>query len=305
MNRIDRLFGILLLLQSKRHIRAEDIAGKYEISERTVYRDMSALMQLGVPIISQAGEGYSIVEGYYLPPLIFTIEEAKAVFLGIKMLQSSGNLPEEAEEAITKLNTALPDRLMREIAPLIDKIDFLIEPGKYDLNTPYVVEIQQAIQQQQVLHIRYTGWGNKGTSERQIEPVKLTYGNKTWYIHAYCRLRNNMRSFRINRIEKLQILAEVFNTTHHQLEDTSEETKIEVKIAFSEAIIRSVRERQHYSFAGESRENKRYILLYRVHVFSEIRSWLMGWGAEAEILSPETLREEIRTEVKKMLSLLT
>ncbi len=226
MNRIDRLFGILLLLQSKRHIRAEDIAGKYEISERTVYRDMSALMQLGVPIISQAGEGYSIVEGYYLPPLIFTIEEAKAVFLGIKMLQSSGNLPEEAEEAITKLNTALPDRLMREIAPLIDKIDFLIEPGKYDLNTPYVVEIQQAIQQQQVLHIRYTGWGNKGTSERQIEPVKLTYGNKTWYIHAYCRLRNNMRSFRINRIENCKswqkfLIQHIINWKTHQRKQKS------------------------------------------------------------------------------------
>jgi len=306
MNRIDRLFGILLLLQAKRHIRAEDIAAKYEISERTVYRDMSALMQLGVPIISQAGEGYSLLEGYYLPPLIFTTDEAKALFLGVKMLQSSGNLPEQAQEALIKLKTALPDRLLKEIDPLIEKIDFLIKPGQYDLNTPYLLEIQQAIREQKVIHLRYTGWRNKGTSERDIEPIKLSYGNNTWYVSAHCRLRNDMRSFRVDRIEELQVLSEKFSTEHHQAdEEDSDEAQIEVKIAFSNAIVRWVRERQHYSFVSEKWDGDKLIMSYQLHTLSEIRSWIMGWGSNAEVLSPDELRQQIREEARKMLSLLT
>ncbi|MEO1644319.1 MAG: YafY family protein [Chloroflexota bacterium] len=307
MNRIDRLFGILLLLQAKRRIRAEDIASKYEISERTVYRDMSALMQLGVPIISQAGEGYSLVEGYYLPPLIFTTDEAKALFLGVKMLHQSGNLQYAADSAMTKLKTALPERLLRDIDPLIEKIDFMIEPNAYDLETPYLVEIQTAIEQQKVLRIRYTGYKQTDITERYIEPIKLTHGNQTWYIRAHCRLRNAMRSFRLERIEHLQILDEIFDASHHVKESdepVSEQT-IQVQIAFPKNSLRWVRERQHYGFTHEDRTPEGAIMHYDVHALSEIRAWVLGWGAQGEVLSPQALRVEIREEAKKLADLLT
>lgn len=306
MNRIDRLFGILLLLQAKPLIRAEDIARKYEVSDRTIYRDMSALMQLGVPIISQSGEGYSLVEGYYLPPLIFTTDEAKALFLGVKMLQQSGNLPKDADDALTKLKAALPSRILRDLDPLVDKIDFLIEPGQYDLNTPYLVEIQDAIKNQKVLQIDYVGFGKRGRSERAIEPIKLTFGNNTWYIRAHCRLRDDMRSFRIDRIEQLTLLDEQFDTKRHQITEKDDtEPLIQVQIRFSQAILRWVRERQHYSFIGEKLIDSGSIMSYEVHVLSEIRAWLMGWGSQAEVLSPLELRTQIREEAQKLLSLLT
>ncbi len=96
MNRVDRLFAILLLLQHKRRIRAHDLAESFEVSERTIYRDMEALSESGVPLYGTPGEGYELMEGYFVPPLLFTPAEANALFLSAKMLMSytTGELPQ-------------------------------------------------------------------------------------------------------------------------------------------------------------------------------------------------------------------
>jgi predicted DNA-binding transcriptional regulator YafY len=94
MNRIDRLFGILLILQNQPRVRAQDLAERFEVSKRTIYRDITALSEMGVPIVSLPGEGYELMEGFYLPSLIFTDDEAIALFLGARLLiqQAAGAL---------------------------------------------------------------------------------------------------------------------------------------------------------------------------------------------------------------------
>lgn len=93
MNRIDRLFGILLQLQSKKRVHSKEMATAFEVSERTIFRDIAALIEMGVPIITEWGEGYELMEGFYLPPLIFTPDEASSLFLGARILsrQAAGN----------------------------------------------------------------------------------------------------------------------------------------------------------------------------------------------------------------------
>jgi predicted DNA-binding transcriptional regulator YafY len=116
MNRTDRLFGIALQLQSASVVRARDLAAAFEVSERTIYRDMQALSELGVPIVATPGEGYSLAEGYYLPPLIFTTDEAAALFLSAQLLssQATGKLQHDVSEATKKIR--LRACLIREVS---------------------------------------------------------------------------------------------------------------------------------------------------------------------------------------------
>ena len=102
MNRVDRLFAITLLLQARRKIRARDLAEKFEINKRTIYRDMAALSESGVPIVSTPGEGYELIEGYYLPPLLFTPSEAAALFLSAHFLiaNATGRVPKDAQAGL-------------------------------------------------------------------------------------------------------------------------------------------------------------------------------------------------------------
>jgi predicted DNA-binding transcriptional regulator YafY len=299
MNRIDRLFGILLLLQTQRKLRAEDIAARYEITQRTVYRDMAALMQLGVPIVAQAGEGYSILDGYFLPPLVFTPDEAKAVFLGIKMLEASGNFQKEAADTIAKLQTAIPAQLHKQIAPLVQAIEFYSEKRRFDLYNPMLLTLQRAIQEKRVLHLSYLGWDETVALERQIEALRLMYNEGTWYLNAYCRLRQDMRSFRLERIQDLKLLQEKFSRDYQP--PATEVPNLQVSIRFPSRSLQRVLERQHYGFVSELKEADASIFHYQIHSLSEIRAWVLGWGADVEVIAPEELRQEIRKEAEKWL----
>lgn len=304
MNRIDRLFNILLLLQNKRIIRAQDLAAKFEISERTVYRDIAALSEMGVPIISQAGEGYSLVEGYYLPPLIFTPGEAKAAFLGVRMLIASGNLPEEGAKLLQKLTAALPQPLLQEVSRQADAIEFYIPPAKFDLADPLLQTLQQAIIEKRVLFIHYYSFSENHSSIRKIEPHGLTYGNGVWYVRAFCRLRQGIRAFRLDRIEKWQLLSEHFVPTSSATD--SSPTYQQVQVRFSSTVARWVGERQHYACIEESSlKDGSLLVTYRLERLDEIANWLLGWGAAAEVLSPPELRQQILEEAQKLVRLLT
>lgn len=300
MNRIDRLFGTLLLLQSRRLVRAQDIAAHYEISERTVYRDISALMQMGVPVVSQAGEGYRLIDGYFLPPLIFTPDEASQLFLGIKMLESAGNDSAALTAVREKILAILPDRTSRQAMPLVDAIAFYFEQNRFDLNMPHLPELQHAIFDKHPVHILYRNWDSNEGTDRTIEPFRLMYNTKAWYVVAYCRLREAVRSFRLQRIEALTVLPQHFSTEH--IESPQAAPQIEVIVRFDESVLRQVREAQHYAFV---KDVEAQVLLYRVHTLEEIRSWLFGWGARAEVLAPDALRQFIREEARKLISLLT
>ena len=304
MNRIDRLFAITLLLQAKRRVRAIDLAKKFEVSERTIYRDMMALNESGVPIAAMPGEGYELVEGYYLPPLLFTEQEAAALFLGAHLLTShaTGRLPDEVEKALTKLTVALPKNLREEMKHLTEVIHFIAPNLKFDLNEPRLSAIQKAINEHNVIWVKYHSHSRDEVTEREIEPHRLFYYNNAWFFSGYCRLRKDMRSFRLSRMDDLKIMKEKF--TPREIARKMEEQFI-VRIRFSEDQARWVRERQHYGYFTETKDKRGIIMHYKLNSILEIKNWLLAWGASAEALEPETLRNEIRLEIEKMRALLT
>lgn len=306
MNRIDRLFAILLILQNEPRIRAQDLAEKFEISKRTIYRDITALSEMGVPIVSLPGEGYELMEGFYLPPLIFTDDEAMALFLGARLLiqQAAGALTLKAEQALAKISVALPKETRQRVESLTGIIGFITPQDRFNLDEPQLITLQQAIQKQRAIHIRYHSYNRNETTEREVEPHQLFYADGAWYVSGYCRLRQGLRSFRLSRIEKLTLQADTF-VKHLLIEPEIE--LVTVQIRFSEAVARWVRERQHYAFQMEEvlPNQQGVIMTYHMGSTSEIVPWVLSWGAAAEVLIPQDLREQLRQEAVKLVNMLT
>jgi len=300
MNRLDRLLAILLVLQRRKLVRAEDLAARFEISKRTVYRDVAALSEMGVPVVAQPGEGYSLMEGYFLPPLLFTSDEAAALFLGAKWLaaQATGKLPASTEGALTKLAHVLPQQTLRKVERFTDVLHFFVIQKPFNLDDPTLADFQQAINEQRAVQITYHSLQRDETTTRVIEPAELTYGDGAWYVNGYCRLRQEARSFRFNRIEQYKLLPEQF--TPRSVAAPPAEV-ITVVVRFAPEMIRWVQERQHYAFVRQKGD----CLIYQVHTLQEIQSWLFGWGTAAEVLEPETLRSAMRAEAKRLFEMLT
>ena len=306
MNRIDRLFAILLQLQRRSRLRGSDLAQQFGISKRTVYRDISALMEMGVPIISLPGEGYELEKGYFLPPLLFTPDEAQAVFLGTQMLreQAKGHLVDAAEQALIKVSQVLPPPTKHQVEQLTAVVKFYVQNRQFDLDDRRVLEILTAVQEQRVLWMRYFSYNRERWSEREIEPHNLMYSDGSWYVDGYCRLRDAHRSFRVQRISDLRLLSETFDP---RVVTNNEREIIEVEIRFTEGSIRWVRERQHYGFVKETAvsQTDEIICTYAIHDLREIIPWLLSWGEDAEVLKPDELRQQLATKVKKLLEKLT
>src|SRR5688572_6330076 len=184
MNRVDRLFGILLQLQHRRRVRAQDLAAIFEVSERTVYRDMTALSEVGVPIVALPGEGYELMEGYYLRPLVFTPDEAGALSLAAQMFlsQASGRVAAGAQHALAKLTAVLPPATHQQVDVLVKMVQFALPPTRFSLDDKRLSVFQQAISEQRRVFLRYHSYARDETTERVVEPLRLTFSGKAWYL---------------------------------------------------------------------------------------------------------------------------
>jgi predicted DNA-binding transcriptional regulator YafY len=298
MNRIDRLFAMLLVLQTRDLVRAEDLARRFEVSVRTVYRDMSALSEMGIPLVALPGEGYALMEGYFLPPLVFTPEEAAALMLGARLLalQARGGLPAAADSAIAKLAHVLPKASRAQVERWTEIIRFYAEHSSFDLSDRRLVDLQTAILARRAVQITYTPYQSTTTTVRVIEPVHLTYADGAWYVSAYCRLRQGQRSFRVNRIERYRVLRETF-APRGAVETV--QPVIEVRVRFAPEYVRWVQERQHYAYVTDEGD----AMVYQVHDLREIQTWLFGWGRAVEVLAPADLRQMLVAEARRLVEL--
>lgn len=301
MNRIDRLFALTLQLQRKPLVTAKELAVLFGLSERTIYRDMQALIEIGLPIASMPGEGYRLLDSYRLPPLMLKQEEAIALFISGKMLQKSsiGETADAIEQALGKLYAVLPELQKKEVTTLASLIDFYPMPHAFDWNDTQLRQILEAARDKRVVSIRYQRYMSDEVTQREIEPEALTFSDGAWYISAYCRLRQAMRSFRLSRVLFMQVKDEVFTRA---MPYEAAQTTIEVRIRFGAEVLRTVHERQHYGFR---RQESDLIFVYAIHDLAEIRDWVLAFGSHAEVLTPSKLREWIVQEVHKMISLLT
>lgn len=304
MNRVDRLLGYLLVFQNHDLVRAQDLATRFEVSERTVYRDIEALYEVGVPLVGMPGEGYQLMPGYYLPPVMFTAEEAQALFLAMALLTGltePGPTHDAAETASEKVRVILPKTTLAQIEALQAVVGFYnMGRHKLNLDSPIFHQLQQAIQQQRVVTLRYHSKEQNEQTERTVEPLGLAYLDHVWVLTAWCRLRRGQRTFRLDRIDRLTVSRERFPARaveHNSHPETSETIILQVDAA----VARWVREAQHFAFSHETTTADGAILMhYRMRDQERFLSWILQWGASVEIHAPIALRHAMQKQIQTL-----
>jgi len=208
MRRADRLFEIIQHMRRKPTVRARELADALEVSERTIYRDVQDLMASGVPIEGEAGIGYVLRAGYDLPPLMFKEQEIEALVLGARMVESWGDseLAVAATDAIAKIEAVIPDRLRGYMAntALLAPSAYGIEPIRCDLGA-----LRRAVRSQLKVRFHYNDVLRQ-RSERTVRPLSLAFFGPVWLLAAWCELRVDFRTFRLDRMEDFEVTGERF-----------------------------------------------------------------------------------------------
>jgi predicted DNA-binding transcriptional regulator YafY len=321
MNRTDRLLAIVLELQGKRWRRAEDLAETFETSKRTIYRDMLALGEAGVPIVSIPGRGYSLVEGYFLPPVSFSADEATILLLGSDVMAQSfdAHYQAVAQSASRKILGVLPDTQRETVESLRERIQFISGA------TAARPDIQQQLEKLQRLrsaivesrrvrfdyHTRYTARTgaappsvSAASTPRVVDPYSLAHVGQSWYLTGYCHTRRGLRTFRLERIENLTTLPETFErpaAVRLNPRLRQEAPQLTVRAVFAPEIARWVRESPSYFTLAMDDTPDGLLVTLAVRDLSEISQWLLGWGRHVRILEPAALRHLLAKEAAAML----
>ncbi|MEW7278248.1 YafY family protein [Aquimarina sp. 2201CG1-2-11] len=209
--RLSRLTAILTQLQSKRIVTAKQLAERHNVSIRTIYRDIRTLEKSGIPVVTEEGKGYSIMEGYHLPPVVFTEEEANALITVEQLVikNKDQSLVQNVSSAIEKIKSILRYSQKGSADLLADRIYFGGN-NKQEKTSNNLMQIQSAIIHYRLLKMEYQSLENKQTT-RNIEPFAIYSINGDFLLIAFCRLRNDFRHFRIDLIEKITTENDTFN----------------------------------------------------------------------------------------------
>ena len=215
MNRIDRLFGIATLLQSKKYVPAEKIAEKFKISIRTVYRDVKALCEQGIPVSFEQHKGYFIVQGYFLPPVSFTSEEASAILLmeGLVNSFADKSIKTHYSNLLNKVKAVMRSSQKEKLELLNSKIKLQL-PACTINDFEYLSSLQESITSKTMVVLDYKN-NKEEVSKRQVEPIGLIFYAFSWHLIAWCHIRNDYRDFKVSRILKVTSLGTPFKKTDH------------------------------------------------------------------------------------------
>ena len=297
MNRIDRLHAILTHLQSKKRVTAQEVADRFNISLRTVYRDVKALEESGVPVIGEAGSGYTIMEGYRLPPVMFTQEEASALLLGAKLAEhlSDASIKKHFNAALFKIKAVLRTTDKEHMDQLNDNIAVLSRLPADDSAGRYLVELQKALGDKREVHIRYQS-GEDAVTERSLDPIGLCHYGQAWHLIGWCKLRNNYRDFRVSRIQHLEILDKTFEPDTHPSLQEYLQTMIntsdlqEVVVRFNKTAARHLgNQKYYYGYVREEVKDDQVFMYYVTSSLEYFGRWLLMYTHYVTIESPEAL----------------
>lgn len=299
MNRIDRLHAILTHLQSKKRVTAQEIADRFNMSLRTVYRDIKALDESGVPVIGEAGSGYTIMEGYRLPPVMFTQEEAAALLLGGKLAahMTDASVKKHFETALFKIKAVLRTTDKEQMDMLSDHIEIIRSRiSEEEAPSQHLTALQKAIADKRSIFILYHSNYNEEVSERIIEPIGLCHYSANWHLIGWCRLRNGYRDFRVSRIKRLQLKDEQFDISiHPSLQDyiktmASSHALHEVVLRFDKDVVKYMQNQKYwYGFVREEEENDFIRMHFVTGSLQGLARWLLMFTNAVRVESPDTL----------------
>lgn len=305
MNRTDRLLAIVLELQGKGQRRAEDLATTFETSKRTIYRDVQALCEAGVPVTAVPGQGYSLVEGYFLPPLSFSTDEASMLLLGSGFVAE--NFDEEyraaAQSAARKIESVLPEKLRQEVQERHSSIRLVAQAGGASANLKL---LRRAVVERRTVAFSYYARhnGSEPPRSREADPYGLVFYDKAWYMAAYCHLRHEIRRFRLDRINQPVLTAKIFRRpADFKLEQGQSQSDrlITLRVLFDRAVARWVKETRYFYVVAEEETEAGLLVTLQVRQEDDAINWLLGWGRQARVLEPASLQARLREEAAAIL----
>lgn len=301
LKKLDRVTAILTQLQSKPIVRAQDLAEKFEVSVRTIYRDVKTLENAGIPIVGEAGSGYSLMDGYKLPPVMFTKEEVLSFITAEKLMQkflhqSLGNHYQTAIEKVRSVLKYSDRNLIQNIEKQIDIYNYY--PKTEDTIKNIIPTILESIAEKRQLTLEYETVDAK-ISKRTVEVVGVFFEFNFWYIMAFCTLRNDFRQFRVDRILKIMKTENPFLQEYGQINDYRRHgngNKTRVRLLVDKKIVSHLaNSKKYYGLIQENDTENGVEMIFETDWIKDgFPRWLITFADYAEILEPESLKITMR-----------
>ncbi len=304
--RTERLFATILLLQNRPNMTSRDLADHFGVSRRTIFRDLRALSESGVPLTYSEGGGYEILEGYQLPPLMLTAREAATLLVGTEFmrLQSDASLREDAGEVSLKIRSVLP----REIREYVDRLseNTVLDPywshavqsegeesGKW-------FKLSEAVARSRKVIMEYFVASRQELTQRRVDPLGLVYYTDHWNLIAFDHLREEIRNFRLDRIEEMFVLTERFERpdgfdlqTYLEGEGRSSDPHA-IQLSFSAAVFPRVRSQIPARIDDERQRGDKVEVDFTFENLGYLAGWLLRFGADVSVIAPKALVERHR-----------
>lgn len=306
MNRIDRLTAIIIFLQGRKFVPIEELADRYSISERTAYRDLRALEEAGVPIGNEPGKGYFILRGFHLPPVMFDKKEAMALLAAERLMQrwSNSELGRSYHSALDKIRSTLPGDEKEYFETMDEHIrnyyHFEVEaPQPQDQIFSF---LQNAIFKKEVISVKYKRQYGDEVTSRDIEPFGLLVMGRNWYLAGWCRLREDYRTFRLDRFESYKTTGDLIDSsTGHSLKDFydlrlhKEKELKEVAILVNKKMARMIGDQKHWhGWAWENITGEGVEMTFLTPSINYTAHWLISLGTNVQVIRSVEMKKRLR-----------
>lgn len=304
MNRIDRISAILIQLQSRKIVKAQDISSRFNISLRTVYRDIRTLEEAGVPVIGEAGVGYSLVDGYRLPPIMFTKDEAASFITAEKFIEqhTDSYTEENYKSAVFKIKAVLRSAekdYLETISENIEVVRSYYAPVQNKSHN-HIQNILAGISQKNVIHLDYFANHSQQDTSRFVEAIGIFYMGNYWYLIAFCQLRNDYRNFRLDRIKKITQTDKAFKKEHPPLKNflkqmNKEEKLTTIVLKSDRDVLRYFGDQKYYNgFISQKAIGDKIEMTFLTASIEGFARWIIMFGDSVTIVSPNELKGRVK-----------
>lgn len=300
--KVDRLVSIIMILLDKKRIGAQELADIFEVSPRTIYRDIDAINMAGIPVrgASGVGGGFEIMQEYKVDKKVFSADDLSALLMGLSSL--SGMIRgDELVHALAKVKSFIPADRAKEIELKVNQICIDLSPWMGNRNIqPYLETIKSALQENKLLSFEYIAHhGNK--TARTAEPYQLVLKGNHWYLQGYCRIRNDFRLFRLSRMSNLQMKEEIFAPRDYQkpqldFDSILETMQTKIKIRIHRSVMDRVLD--FCTYEDFSPDGKEYYIVNFPFIDNEYHyDILLSFGDKCECLEPLHVREKMKRRI--------
>lgn len=306
--KVDRLVSIIMTLLNKKRIGAQELADMFEVSSRTIYRDIDAINMAGIPVrsISGVGGGFEIMPEYKIDKSVFSAADLSAILMGLSSLSDMGQ-GDELVNVLAKIKSLIPADRAKDIEIKTNQIciDLSAWSGNQNIQ-PYLQMIKAALENHKLLSFEYIAHHGNQTV-RTVEPYQLVLKSSHWYFYGYCHNRNDYRLFRLSRMSELRMEQGNFVPRDYQrpildFEKIIKTMQTEIKIRIHKSLLDRVLEfctYDHFSADGDDH----YIVNFPFIENEYYYDILLSFGNKCECLAPPNIRAKMKNKIHNIVAL--